>query len=78
MQNAWVLNQEILINPELYHPWVTLCLHAYLNFINCDLYAAYRWLLIGNKLYSILFYASSHGAFDWSVIVYSLSYPLAI
>ena len=21
MQNAWVLNQEILINPELYHPW---------------------------------------------------------
>ena len=20
MQNAWVLNQEILINPELYHP----------------------------------------------------------
>ena len=21
MQNAGVLNQEILINPELYHPW---------------------------------------------------------
>ena len=21
MQNARVLNQEILINPELYHPW---------------------------------------------------------
>ena len=21
MQNAWVLNQEILINPELFHPW---------------------------------------------------------
>ena len=21
MQNAWVLNQEILINPELYQPW---------------------------------------------------------
>ena len=21
MQNAWVLNQEILINPELYHLW---------------------------------------------------------
>ena len=21
MQNAWVLNQEILIDPELYHPW---------------------------------------------------------
>ena len=20
MQNAWVLNQEILINPEIYHP----------------------------------------------------------
>ena len=20
MENAWVLNQEILINPELYHP----------------------------------------------------------
>ena len=25
MQNAWVLNQEILINPELYHP---CCLKA--------------------------------------------------
>ena len=26
MQNGWVLNQEILINPELYHPWGTwLC-----------------------------------------------------
>ena len=25
MQNAWVLNQEILINPELYHPWLYIC-----------------------------------------------------
>ena len=36
---------------------VTLCLHAYLNFTNCDLYAAYWWPMIGNKLYSILFYS---------------------
>ena len=35
---------------------VTLCLHAYLNFINCDLYAAYTggpWL----ELNFILFYS---------------------
>ena len=25
---------------------VTLCLHAYLNFINCELYAAYWWPMI--------------------------------
>ena len=36
---------------------VTLCLHAYLDCINCDLYAAYWWPMIGNKLYSILFYS---------------------
>ena len=34
---------------------VTLCLNAYLNFINCDLYAAYWWPMIGNKLYYIIF-----------------------
>ena len=26
MQNAWGLNQEILINPELYHPCIILLL----------------------------------------------------
>ena len=31
---------------------VTLCLHAYLNFSNSDLYTAYWWPMIGNKLYS--------------------------
>ena len=38
---------------------ITLCLHAYLNFINCDVYAAYWWPMIGNMLYSILFYSTS-------------------
>ena len=28
MQNAWVLNQEIQINPELYHPWVECLISA--------------------------------------------------
>ena len=29
MQNAQVLNQEILINPELYHPWTKPKLGTY-------------------------------------------------
>ena len=41
---------------------VTLCLHAYFDFINCDFYAAYWWSMIGNKLYSILIYSIAvHG-----------------
>ena len=43
------LNKSILNNERGSYVYM-------LNFINCDLYAAYWWPMIGNKLYSILFY----------------------
>ena len=50
----------VLTNQNQNQALVTLCLRASLKFINCDLYAASWWPMIGNKLYSILFCSFFH------------------